>query len=162
MKTFEVHITGETDKILKEFDALGIKNISVELLGKDRSTLRTEHMSSFTMKAIAYENCKVIVDEIVKQLHANVIRLKIECPVYPEYIERSIYVESHFVDNEKRNFPLSRNVRSGKIMGTDRMYDKNFYDTFIEIWKNEGAEVELCLYDDYIREDFDWFKLYNK
>ena len=159
MKKFEVHITGD-ETINAELDNLGIKNIMVELLRRDLSVIRTEYMSSFITDFERYEECYDFVKKLASNLTAKVLRIKIECPVYLEYIERSVYIEAHFkADGSNVKHPLSRNARSGKLMGTDRAYTKEEYDAFIEKWKDH--EVELCLYDDYIREDFDWFDEYK-
>lgn len=157
---FEVHITGEKD-INEELDALSIKNIIVELLHPDLSVYRTEYMSSFVIDRWSYEDCKNYVDTIVSLLKSKIIRVKIECPFDIKYVERSLYIEAHF-DHKFRHqlYPLSRNAKSGRIMGTSREYFKSDFEQFRDWWKDEG-EVELCLYDDYIREDFDWFKLYT-
>jgi hypothetical protein len=159
MRTFEIHITGE-ESINSELDDMKIKNIIIKLLRPDKTHFRTEYMSSFISKFKTYEECKTYVDDLVSKLKSKIIRVKIECPIYHDYILRSVYVESHFVPNEKYvgSYPMSQNQKSGKIMCTDREYDKTKYNSFIDKWKNE--DVELCLYDDYIREDFDWFKLY--
>lgn len=158
MKTFEVHITGEKG-INEELDALEIKNIIVELLNPDETLLRTEYMSSFIIKCENYQNCFEHVRLLKSQLKSKIIRTKIECPVYDDYIDQSIYVESHFkpLDNI---YPLSRNQKSGKLLGTDREYDKTKYSEFIEMWKHEDRE--LCLYDSFVEEDFDWFEKYKK
>jgi hypothetical protein len=106
--------------------------------------------------------------EINQYDNPKIIRVKIECPFDVKLIERSLYIEAHF--DHKYNltlpipyylYPLSRNAKSGRVMGTSREYDKSLFEEFRDWWKDEG-EVELCLYDDYIREDFDWFKLYVK
>ncbi len=155
---FEIHITGE-ESILKEFNDLGIKNITIELLTPDRQVLRTEYMCSLVKHFDSYEQCKDFVDDLEVSLKSRIIRVKIECPYYPEYVERSVYIESHFSKHLGKH-ALSRNKMSGKIIGTSRMYEKEQYNWFRMLFK-EDAEVELCLYDDYIREDFDWFKLYE-
>lgn len=159
MKTFEIHITGENSKINDEFDKLGIKNIVIELLKPNGKLHRTEYMSSFIYKTETFEECLEYVNSIVDKLKTKVTRVKIESPYYPEYVDRSIYIESHFKDEYNGTFALSRNVKSGKIMGTDRSYDKEEYPFFKMMW--EKKELELCLYDTFIKEDQDWLNLYN-
>lgn len=160
MKTFEVHITGEPT-INDEFKKLGIKNIIVDLFGPNDTYLRTEYMSSFVTKHNTFEECKEYVESIINKLHSKIIRIKIETPLYYDYIERSLYIESHFMPCEEyKNYPKSINGYTGKSMFTDREYCKTKYTEFIKKWSHE--EIELCLYDDFIREDFDWFKLYKK
>jgi hypothetical protein len=158
MEIFEIHITGEKG-INKEFDKLGIKNIEIELLTPESKVLRTEYMSSFVTKQKCYEDCKRMVDNLLFKLSSRVIRVKIETPYYPHYEDMSLYMESHF--KPKSNlFPVSRNVKSGKLMATTRTYEKNAYIGFLELFGKDGEEVELCLFDTFIDEDKDWFELY--
>jgi hypothetical protein len=133
---FEVHITGEKG-INEELDALSIKNIVVELLHPDLSVYRTEYMSSFVIDKPTYQDCKDYVDYIVNQLKSKIIRVKIECPFDVKLIERSLYIEAHF--DHKYNltlpipyylYPLSRNAKSGRVMGTSREYDKSLFEEF--------------------------------
>lgn len=162
MKIFEIHITG-TYSILKELKQLKIKTIQICLLTPNLKKFRNEYMSSFIVKYNTYEECKEYVDSIVLKLKSKIIRVKIECPVYEEYIDRSVYIESHFsphIEGGKAFVPISQNINSKKLMGTCREYNKLKYNEFIEFWKH-NEELELCLYDDYIREDFDWFELYK-
>jgi len=158
MEIFEIHITGEKG-INKEFDKLGIKNIEVELLTPESDVLRTEYMSSFVSKHEHYEECKRMVDNLLMKLKSRVIRVKIESPYYPQYEDMSLYMESHF--KPKSNlFPISRNAKSGKLMATTRTYNKNDYGMFLEMFGEDGEEVELCLFDTFVDEDKDWFVLY--
>lgn len=159
MKVFEIHITGEygINDILTE---MGIKNIVVELLKPDGDILRTEYMSSFIEKYETFDQCFKRVSELADKLEEriNVIRVKIESPYYEEYANRSVYMESHFIPKDNQ-YPVSRNQRTQKLMGTDREYNKNNYLSFINKW--DGNEIELCLYDSFVREDFDWMELYK-
>lgn len=158
MRVFEIHITGE-EGINQEFADMGLKNIVVELLHPNRQLLRKEYMSSFVIKSTSIHECTSYVNKILKNLKSKVIRTKIECPVYEDYIEDSLYIESHFIpDPADEGYPLSRNQRSGKIMGTDREYNKENYQQFIRKWGNE--DKELCMYDSFVEEDKDWFELY--
>ena len=110
MRKFEIHITGAAG-INLEFDALGIKNIMVQLLKPNMTTIRTEFMSSFICEFETYEECYNYVQTLVAGLISKVIRIKIECPVYEDYIDRSIYIESHFkYDGNTPTYPISRNA----------------------------------------------------
>ena len=160
MKKFEIHITGEK-AIIDEFQSIGINTINVDLLDLDLQMIRTEYMSSFMKEFETYTDCKKYVDNLVKSLKSEVIRIKIESPVYKEYFEQSLYIESHFrPDTCNRKYPISRNQKSGNLMATDRTTIKIAYTDFIYKWKNE--QVELCLFDSFIEEDKDWFDLYKK
>ena len=83
---------------------------------------------------------------------------KIECPPYSELFPMSIYVESHF-NPIFVIYPISRNKKSGKLMATDREYNKDKYLTFLDNWTNE--DCELCIFDSFVDEDLDWFNLYK-
>jgi len=155
---FEIHIT--SDKKLHEACCpLGIKTIVVDLLCPDGTVLRTEHMTSYVMKAENYVECKEKVDEIVKNLEktCKLIRVKIECPFYKHYQKASLYMESHF-RTDSRYFPVSRNQKKTACLSTERTYDKNQYEVFAKRYQKE--QIELCLYDTNVKEDSDWFGLY--
>jgi hypothetical protein len=156
METFEIHITG-SHGINQELDLLGIKNIVVELLNPKLELMRTEYMSSFIIKKQSILECKDFVDELLTKLKTQIIRVKIESPFYEHYREQALYLESHFKPFNAL-YPISRNARSKKLMATDRTYEKGQYDVFKDKWINE--DVEMCLYDTFIEEDSDWFKLY--
>lgn len=157
MKIFEIHITGE-QSILEELDNLNIKNITIELLKPNDEVLRTEYMSSFIHHAVDYDECFCYVNALLMNLKSKIIRVKIESPAYPEYLGQALYVESHFIPTDKK-YPISKNVRSQKLMATAREYNKTKFTDFINKWK-DIADVEICLFDDFVREDFDWFELY--
>lgn len=157
---FEIHITGEKN-ILEEFDNLKIKNITVCLMDKNNDVLREEYMSSFIIETKNYKKCKKFVNEIIAKLRSKIYRVKIEAPYKPFLVDHAVYIESHFLfDGINDQYPISINKKSGKILCTDRCYEKEYFAMFKVKWRD--AEVELCLYDDYIREDFDWFALYHK
>lgn len=156
METFEIHITG-SQSINAELDRLGIKNIIIDLLTPNKEVLRTEYMSSFISKHNDLAECQRHVISILDQLTSEIIRVKIESPYYEHYKDKSLYVESHFKPFNEL-YPISRNAKSNKELGTDRTYDKNEYEAFIEKWKDE--DVEMCLVDTFIEEDKDWFELY--
>lgn len=157
---FEIHITGDSSELNATLTDLGIKNIIVELLKPDNSVLRTEHMSSF-VRNMRYNEIHQFVLDLVTKLakQHNIIRVKIESPPILELFPMSLYVESHFIPRSNK-YALSRNVKSGKLMGTDREYNKNEYQTFLDKWQNE--DCELCVFDSFKEEDFDWLSLYNQ
>lgn len=160
MKTFEIHITGSPN-INDILNDLGIKNIIVDLLTPEGEYLRSEHMSSFVEKHEDFNQCQNRVTSLVNELKSNgveIYRVKIESPYYPEYVEMSKYIESHFVKKDNQ-YALSANRKSGKVIGTDRTYDKTQYDKFKDLWKDE--DVELCLFDDNIEQDKDWLELFG-
>lgn len=155
---FEIHITGDKS-ILVELDSLNLKNIVVDLLTPDGELLRTEYMSSFVHEAKNFEECLNYVDKLTNNFKTEIIRTKIECPPYEQYKPYALYAESHFKPSGVE-YPISRNQRSGKLIGTDREYMNERFDEFFEKWKDE--DIELCLFDSFVREDLDWFKLYKK
>jgi hypothetical protein len=158
MEIFEIHITGE-EAILEAANKLGVKNITIDLLAPDRKHHRTEYMTSDVKRFANYDSCKEYVDKLVKQLGVHIIRVKIESPYYAHYKDQSCYIESHF-DTENNEYPISRNQNKTTCLSTDRCYEKDSYDAFRE--KYEGKVVELCLFDSYVEEDFDWFAFYPR
>lgn len=156
METFEIHITGQHG-INQELDQLGIKNIVVDLLSPNLELMRTEYMSSFVIKKESLLECKVEVFELLLKLKSKIIRVKIESPFYEHYLDTSLYLESHFKPFNEA-YPISRNAKSGKLLATDRTYEKAQYDDFRNKWV--GEDVEMCLVDNFIEEDSDWFEKY--
>ena len=156
MESFEIHITGSSD-INQQLDKLGIKNIIIDLLKPNKEVLRTEFMSSFISKHKNFDECKAYVNSLLDLLTCEIIRVKIESPYYGHYVEQSLYMESHLSPINNR-LPISRNTRTNKLMATDRCYHKEQYPLFANYYKM--FEVELCLYDTFVEEDADWFKLY--
>lgn len=158
MEHFEIHITGDP-AIIDAAEELSIKTIVIDLLGPDQKRLRTEYMTSFIEKRDSYESCRNFVEEIVQKLKqkVDIIRVKIESPYYPHYEKQSLYIESHF-DALDNKLPMSQNVRKTNILATDREYDKLKYEEFRN--KYQGVDVELCLYDSFVKEDKDWFDAY--
>ena len=152
MKIFEVHITGD-----ESIHSLGLKTIAVELLRPDYSVIRTEHMTSHVFKFPDFEMCLEHVNSISKRI-SNIKRIKIECPFYECYREQSIYLESHFI-TKNNLFPISKNAKKEEIMGTSRVYSKDQYDKFMEMW--HGEITELCMYDTFVEEDADWLGLWE-
>jgi len=157
MEVFEIHITGSYG-INQEFDRLGIKNIIVDLLKPNKRILRTEYMSSFISKHSNLKECKKYVKNLITNLSSEVIRVKIESPYYKHYKDKALYLESHFTPTDTL-YPISQNNRTGKLMATDRTYDKKQYMGFMDKWK--GEDVEMCLADSFVEEDADWFNLYK-
>lgn len=159
-KIFEIHITGEKS-INEEFNKLGFKNITVELLTPENTLFRTEYMSSFIIKEQTFGNCVNYVESLLNKLKSKIFRVKFESPYYEELIPFSIYMESHFLPTDNKwnySYPVSRNKKSQKLMATAREYNKDKYQLFLNKWK--GEEVELCLLDSFKEEDKDWFELY--
>lgn len=156
MEIFEVHITGD-ESILNHAE---VKTISIDLLRPDKSILRTEHMTSHVCKFENFNKCKSYVDQVTKKLldsGTNIVRVKVECPYYKHYVDQSLYIESHFVDNGFK-YPSSKNKNKHSILATKREYDHSKYEAFTKKSKNEI--IELCLYDTNVQEDKDWFDLY--
>jgi hypothetical protein len=160
MEIFEVHITGD-ERIIEACKKFDIKTISVDLLRPDGSKLRTEHMTSTVVRFTDYSECIQNVLELRDKIQrwCGVHRVKVECPVYDHYLDRSLYIESHF-DTTDNLFPISRNAKKATWMGTDRTYDHAEYDEFRERWK--GETIELALFDSNLEEDWDWLELWGK
>ena len=86
-----------------------------------------------------------------------VYRIKIETPFYFDFIEESVYIESHFNSDEFK-LPTSRNISKNYNLATLRSYDKSNYEKFIE--ENKNSETELCIWDTNPLRDKKWFDLY--
>lgn len=154
MQNFEIHITVSNEEIL---NVTGFKTIAIDLLKPDRSVLRTEFMTSISEKFKNYNECKKYTDWLALTLNDfNILRVKIESSFYPEYVEQSKYIESHF-ETENFDFPISRNKIT--LLGTDREYNHEKYNEFKEKYSN--SIVELALFDNNINEDKDWFDLWK-
>lgn len=166
METFEIHITGSDEKIIDQLNTLGIKSIQVALLSPEGYIFRTEYMSSTVQKFKNVDECIKWVDGLTLMLEARgikIVRKKIECPYYEHYLGRTLYMESHWkIENLNCKFPISENLKSGKLMATDRTYNKDIFNWFLCEYNVEDKEVEMCLLDTYISEDFDWFNFYGK
>jgi hypothetical protein len=172
---FEIHITAlsqhddPTGMGMANFHSAahykGLRTISVELLHPNLTVLRTEDMTSHRAEFETFEECKEFVDIMADHLHmaAGVVRVKIESPYYPEYVGKSCYIESHWTPEIlTEDYPLSRSChKRHKILATAREYDQSKFEEFNETWKGKGI-VELCLYDSFVKEDKDWFDLYQK
>lgn len=167
MEIFEIHITGD-DKIIKAAQELGVKTIVLDLVKPDKSHHRTEYMTSDARSFHDYEECKVWVDDLVMRLRetgVEIIRVKIECPYYSHYKDKSLYFEVHY---QGERGPMSRNHGKDYFLCTAREYDRSKYDA---LWQKHGGvflfappphwTMELCLYDTNVEEDKDWFDLYG-
>lgn len=157
---FEVHITGE-GSFLEICKQIGLRTIELDLLKPDYSILRREEMVSEIIDgdyAVCY--IKVLFSaEIIKKLGGIVSRVKIESPPNSMFKDSALYVESHFKINDNK-YPISRNINKDYYLGTDREYDPNKFDEFIN--KHKDHELEFCLYDDHISGDQDWLGLWGK
>jgi hypothetical protein len=168
MEIFEIHITGD-EAIIDASKPLGIKTIVIDLVKPDKSYFRTEYMTSHTRISYDYEDCKQWVDDLVAKLTTagvKIVRVKIECPLYPQYRDKSLYFEVHY---EGERAPMSRNHGKNFYLCTAREYDRSKYDA---LWQKHGGiflftppphwTMELCLYDTNVEEDKDWFDLYER
>ena len=166
MEVFEIHITGD-ESIHSVAGKYNHKTIAIDLLRPNLTCLRVEHMTSLIFKyqnENAYEECKKTVDEIVglyKKDGVQISRVKIECPYidHCHYKDQSMYIESHF-KTEDNHYPVSRNQKKTTLLATDREYDLDKYQEFVEL--HHGRELELCLHDTNPTEDIeDWMWLFD-
>lgn len=164
MYWFEIHMTGD-ENIHEMAKKYGHKTIAVELLDPNMSVMRTEHMTSIRKKYDSYIQCVNEVGEWVD--YYEPIRTKIECPPIDIFVKQAIYIESHYVYDPNicrgtQLFPISRNAKSGKMLETDREYNKDrWLEFYLAYSKFPETEIELCLYDNNIEEDKDWMQLYE-
>lgn len=157
-RMFEIHITGDKS-IIDTAKELDVKTIQLNLYRPDKTLLRTEYMTSYIHHAMTIDRCKEHVYKMVGALSqkCKIIRVKIESPYYDEYVDKSLYMESHFKSDEFK-YPTSKNRGKHHWMGTAREYDKAKYQEFCDKWNR----VELCLYDTFVEEDLDWMELYGR
>lgn len=162
---FEIHITG-SENIHEACVPRTLKTIKIELLRKNYSVIRVDHMTSIHINQPSFGDAVEYVCELEEYLVSNnvdIFRTKIECPLLPEYselIEDSIYVESHFLTNNSL-CPVSKNVGSTKFLSTKREYDRRKYLEFYFNHLDTNADVELCIYDSNVDWDMDWLNLWR-
>lgn len=156
---FEIHITG--DSTIHDIGELfGDKTIQVALLRPDQSIIRVEHMTSMRVHYRSYTECLSYVGQYQTD-YRGFTRFKIECPAsYVHHLHNALYVESHF-PAEDLNSPISRNVASGKLLGTNREYNPLKFEEFLKT-QPEGSEKEICLFDTNINQDKDWLDYWRK
>lgn len=173
MELFEIHITGD-ENIISYSDHLGIKSITIDLLDQNKNPISREYMTSHTVKCKDYIACKnYVFNLLLRRLEdlyydddglyeSEIERVKIECPYYSHYSGDSLYMESHWnITNHSDilKYPISHNINKENILATDRMYNHNEYDNFRK--KHNYHEIELCLYDNNIHWDKNWFDLWK-
>ena len=160
---FEIHITG-SDTTIAQLIKMGKKTITVGVMSPDGYIMRYERMSSYIEECSSYhevfEKTKLVVDELV-----DVVRVKIECQYSQELTPLSLYIESHFeLEHISSKHPTSVTYsgnKLGKLIGTDRSFDKSKFDGFSKKYNKDNCIVELCLLDTYQSMDTDWFETYN-
>jgi hypothetical protein len=93
------------------------------------------------------------------------IRMKIEVEYAPDLDpEEYAYIETHYPISEEdaqNRRGISINLISGYFVATERCYNPSQFHEFARI--HHGKRVELCLYDDRPRFDFEggWLKSYK-
>lgn len=161
-ETFEIHITGIDESLHDMAKTLGHKSITIKNLTKDFSVYSIHHMTSIIEKFNDYDECFKYTMGISK-LYDNV-RVKIECPPNPKYLEQAIYAEKHIKTDDRRIVQalrswqaiMSLNVKnSHNIIYTVRKYS-NFEDLNFFI-----GESEYCLYDSNVELDQGWINGYR-
>lgn len=164
MEKFEIHITGYSPDIISHLKEKELKGIIIDLLNKTGEIISTEYMSSIVKEFFNFDECKDWVENLVRELlddNCKIQRVKIECPFYLHYVNQSEYIDSHFTPHDY-NYPISKNIASGKLIATDREYSHEKYSDFKSKYDlNKNAETELCLFDTNANGDKHWFDLYK-
>lgn len=159
--SYEIHVTGDKS-IIENAKKLGWKTIEIDLIRPDMSVLRREYMTSEVRKYTniykAIIDAAILCDDLLK-MKTEVYRLKIEAPPLPMFFPFAKYVEAHF-KTQNTNYPTSKNSKKDILLATDREYNPERYCTFLE--KHVGKELEICVYDNNIKEDQDWLSLWIK
>jgi hypothetical protein len=163
METFEFHITGEGPHIHFAAEKLGLRTIEIDLLTPKGEVIRSEHMTSHVGK---FPNLKHALEALnnyrfwLTAQGVKILRMKLESPIYNHYVDRSLYMETHFKD-KSFTWPTSKTKHSQKLVATSRIYSKKDYGAFEKVHKPQGHELELCLYDSNSNEDKDWLDLWR-
>lgn len=159
---FEIHITG--DEFLADVaKKLDHKLLILKLLSKSLESLGIQFMTSIQKEFNSYEECLKWTLEIanIYRESIKVDRVKIECPVYKQYIGQSLYIECHWKDvRPDPTYHISQRVGQQAYLMTDRTYSKEEYLEFYLTHHKLDRELELCLYDDNINLDGDWIGQY--
>lgn len=162
MKLFEIHITGDSSLILAEFEAMGHKTLSINLLNPMHNAIGYEYMCCIQQKFETYEKCLEFTLELTAKIKSGVARVKIESPMYHEYMDKAIYAEAHFIPEEPCTLPTVYNKNSKKFVSTERTYDKDkFLDLNTKYVNINYSEVELCLFDSNPQFDDFWLSHYK-
>jgi len=168
MKLFEIHITGKDDSILKEFENLKLKTLSINLLDSNHNIVGNEYMCCVQEKFKTYKECKDYVGDLLLKLKSEIVRVKIESAYYKEHVDIAIYAETHFIPNLKillpvAKFPTVYNIKSKKYVSTIRTYDKTHFKELRARSKKylTNGEFELCLYDSNTNFDNYWLSFYK-
>lgn len=156
---FQIHITDETENVYK-LSELSIRTITIDLLKPDFSLIRSEHMTSYDIK-ISSLDMPIYVFGLTKMMmsyNCKISRVKIETAPFEDLFEQSLYIESHFnpTPDDYKKYAISRNQKTGEMLGTDREYDKSKYKEFIKKWNDKTEEIELCIFDTNPGKDKDW------
>ncbi len=157
-EVFEIHITGD-EKIHEVAKELGLKTIQVQLLRPDKSLIRTEHMTSIVKKFDYFEKAyQWTINTVIKLAEqCKIYRVKIESPPYPHYYYIALYAEVHF-KNDSFNTPTSKNPTKDYYLGTERVPIGKINELKA---KYPNEDLEICLMDNNIYEDVDWFNSYG-
>lgn len=166
MKLFEIHITGKDDSILKEFESLGLKTLSINLLDSNHNIVGNEYMCCVQKKFKTYEECQEYVGSLLLKLKSKIVRVKIESAYYKEYIDKAIYAETHFIPKLKTKiavckYPTVYNIKSKKYVSTIRTYKKEFFNKLKNSPVSKKGEFELCLFDSNPSFDDYWLSFYK-
>jgi len=166
MKLFEIHITGKSGLILKEFENLNLKTLHISLLDSKQNNVGYEYMCCIQKKFKTYEECLEYTLTLVSNLKSEVVRVKIESAYYKEYLNKAIYAETHFIPELKTRiaickYPTVYNIKSKKYVSTVRTYKKEFFNELKNSSISKKGEFELCLYDSNPNFDDYWLSFYK-
>ena len=166
MKLFEIHITGKDNSILKEFENLGLKTLSINLLDSNHNIVGNEYMCCIQKKFKTYEECQEYVGSLLLKLKSKIVRVKIESAYYKEYLDKAIYAETHFIPKLKTLLPVAKfptvyNIKSKKYVSTVRIYTKEYFEILKNNSRYKKGEFELCLFDSNPKFDDYWLSFYK-
>ncbi len=177
MPNYEIHVTGPkrwVTGINQELEPFGtgVPILGIHLLDSEGQAnagedWMTAEKASFNSHQDAYSYLKKFlgISERSSAFNQTFYRRKIEVQ-YQEGMDLSkyLYVETHFpvTPEEAPNIglPISRNILTGKLIATDRVYDPGQFQNFVDKYKDN--KVELCLFDSNVRHDDHWIEVPKK
>lgn len=144
---FEVHITS------KEIDRLEEDFLHIENLSPDLNIINTVKLSEYTIDVPSIEDAIEHLMYVCLEaacLEIDIERMKLECK--PTDSIPALYYEVHLrASDTDLDLPLSRNVKTGKLIKTFRSHDLTAFTPF------NREKVEQCVFDTCVEEDNPWF-----
>jgi hypothetical protein len=160
MEAYQICITG-SENIIEALKSVQQKGISINLVTPEMKSIRTEYISSIISNFETYGECKLWTDSFIDNLSSmdvDIIRVKINAQYKKSDEDKSLYLEVCFPPRNE-DLPMLYNSDLALMFAVDRVYDKSIYDYFTK--KYADYDMEMCLYDSFVENDYDWFSYYE-